>query len=64
MNWNDAIKELDSRRQRALAGGGQGKIDKRHEDGAVNIAFKRKIKARKIRQPCVRSVRPSTRSVF
>ena len=35
MNWNDAVKELDNRRQRALLGGGQNKIDKQHGIGKM-----------------------------
>ena len=35
MNWDEAIKELDNRRQRALAGGGQSKIDKQHAGGKM-----------------------------
>ena len=35
MNWNEAIKELDNRRQKALMGGGQNKIDKQHAIGKM-----------------------------
>lgn len=35
MNWNDAIRELDNRRQKALVGGGQSKIDKQHASGKM-----------------------------
>lgn len=35
MNWNDAIKDLDNRRQKALMGGGQSKIDKQHASGKM-----------------------------
>lgn len=35
MNWDDAIKELDARRERALLGGGQAKIDKQHKQGKL-----------------------------
>ncbi len=35
MNWNDAVKELDNRRQRALMGGGQSRIDKQHASGKM-----------------------------
>ncbi|MCI6714717.1 MAG: acyl-CoA carboxylase subunit beta [Lachnospiraceae bacterium] len=35
MNWDDAIKDLDSRREKALRGGGQSKIDKQHAQGKM-----------------------------
>ena len=35
MNWNEAVKELDNRRQKALMGGGQSKIDKQHAGGKM-----------------------------
>lgn len=35
MNWNEAIKELDGRREKALLGGGQNKIDKQHATGKL-----------------------------
>ena len=35
MNWNEAIKELDGRREKALLGGGQGRIDKQHASGKL-----------------------------
>ncbi len=35
MNWNEAVKELDSRRARALLGGGQNRIDKQHAIGKM-----------------------------
>ena len=35
MNWNEANRELDRRRERALLGGGQGKIDKQHANGKL-----------------------------
>jgi len=35
MNWNEAVKELDSRRARALLGGGQNRIDKQHATGKM-----------------------------
>lgn len=35
MNWNEAIKDLDSRREKALRGGGQSKIDKQHAQGKM-----------------------------
>lgn len=35
MNWDQAIKELDTRRERALLGGGQAKIDKQHKQGKL-----------------------------
>lgn len=35
MNWDEAIKELDARRARALLGGGQAKIDKQHKQGKL-----------------------------
>ena len=35
MNWNEALKELDGRREKALLGGGQSKIDKQHAVGKL-----------------------------
>ena len=35
MNWNEANKELDRRREKALLGGGQNKIDKQHAAGKL-----------------------------
>ncbi|MBD5448987.1 MAG: acyl-CoA carboxylase subunit beta [Lachnospiraceae bacterium] len=35
MNWNEAVKDLDNRRQKALLGGGQSKIDKQHAAGKM-----------------------------
>lgn len=35
MNWDEAIKELDKRRERALLGGGAAKIDKQHHNGKL-----------------------------
>lgn len=35
MNWNDATKDLDSRRSRAALGGGRSKIEKQHEQGKL-----------------------------
>ena len=35
MNWNDAIKELDNRRAKALLGGGESRIEKQHADGKM-----------------------------
>ena len=35
MNWNEAVRELDGRREKALLGGGQGKIDKQHAVGKL-----------------------------
>ncbi len=35
MNWNEANRELDRRRDRALLGGGQSKIDKQHANGKL-----------------------------
>ncbi len=35
MNWDDAVKELENRRQKALMGGGQGRIDKQHASGKM-----------------------------
>lgn len=35
MNWDEAIKELDERREHALLGGGQAKIDKQHKQGKL-----------------------------
>lgn len=35
MNWDEAIKDLESRRNKALLGGGQTKIDKQHQSGKL-----------------------------
>ena len=35
MNWEQANKNLDERRQKALLGGGQSKIDKQHAGGKL-----------------------------
>lgn len=35
MNWDDAIKELDARREKALLGGGEAKIEKQHKGGKL-----------------------------
>jgi acetyl-CoA carboxylase carboxyltransferase component len=35
MNWNEAIKDLDNRREKAKRGGGQSKIDKQHAQGKM-----------------------------
>ncbi|MDE6404374.1 MAG: acyl-CoA carboxylase subunit beta [Lachnospiraceae bacterium] len=35
MNWNEANRELDRRREKALLGGGQSKIDKQHANGKL-----------------------------
>ena len=35
MNWNEANKELDRRREKALLGGGQNRIDKQHASGKL-----------------------------
>ncbi len=35
MNWNDALKDLDERRDKALLGGGTSKIDKQHQSGKL-----------------------------
>ncbi len=35
MNWNDALKDLDERREKALLGGGLNKIDKQHQAGKM-----------------------------
>ena len=35
MNWNEANRELDRRREKALLGGGQSKIDKQHAGGEL-----------------------------
>ncbi len=35
MNWNEANRELDRRREKALLGGGQSKIDKQHAGGKL-----------------------------
>ena len=35
MNWDEAIRDLDNRRKKALTGGGQSKIDKQHQSGKL-----------------------------
>ena len=35
MNWDEAIKDLDQRRERVRLGGGQAKIDKQHKSGKL-----------------------------
>lgn len=35
MNWDEALKDLDARRERALLGGGQARIDKQHKQGKM-----------------------------
>ena len=35
MNWEQANRNLDERRQKALMGGGQSKIDKQHAGGKL-----------------------------
>jgi acetyl-CoA carboxylase carboxyltransferase component len=35
MNWNEAIKDLDNRREKAKRGGGPSKIDKQHAQGKM-----------------------------
>lgn len=35
MNWDEAIKDLDNRREKALLGGGQARIDKQHKIGKL-----------------------------
>ena len=35
MNWDEAIKDLDKRREKALLGGGQARIDKQHKIGKL-----------------------------
>lgn len=35
MNWEEAIQDLDNRRDKAALGGGQLKIDKQHEQGKM-----------------------------
>lgn len=35
MNWDEAIRELDQRREKAKMGGGQAKIDKQHKSGKL-----------------------------
>lgn len=35
MNWSDAVRELENRREKALLGGGQLKIDKQHGQGKM-----------------------------
>ena len=33
LDWNEAIEELEGRREKARLGGGQAAIDKQHEKG-------------------------------
>lgn len=35
MDWDDAIKELDERREKALLGGGEARIEKQHKSGKL-----------------------------
>lgn len=35
MNWNEAITDLDKKREKALLGGGQARIDKQHKSGKL-----------------------------
>jgi len=35
MKWDDAIKELDERREKALLGGGEARIEKQHKSGKL-----------------------------
>lgn len=35
MNWEESIKELEKRREKALLGGGQTRIDKQHKKGKL-----------------------------
>ncbi len=35
MNWDEAIKDLEQRREKARLGGGQSKIDKQHKSGKL-----------------------------
>lgn len=35
MNWDEALKDLDVRREKAMQGGGQNKIDKQHQSGKL-----------------------------
>lgn len=35
MNWDDALKELDERREKALLGGGEARIEKQHKSGKL-----------------------------
>ncbi len=35
MNWEEALKDLDQRRERSKLGGGQAKIDKQHKSGKL-----------------------------
>ncbi len=35
MNWNEALKDLDTKREKAMLGGGQEKIDKQHLQGKM-----------------------------
>lgn len=36
MNWDEAIRDLEVRRHRAMMGGGQLKLDKQHEQGKLS----------------------------
>ena len=33
MNWEEAIQDLEQRREKSKLGGGQARIDKQHQDG-------------------------------
>lgn len=35
MNWNEALADLDKRREKSLLGGGQARIDKQHQSGKL-----------------------------
>ena len=35
MNWDEAIRELDERRNKALAGGGKARVEKQHQSGKM-----------------------------
>ena len=35
MNWDEANKELDRRREKALLGGGPNRIEKQHASGKL-----------------------------
>ena len=35
MNWDDAVRELEERRRRALAGGGKARVEKQHQSGKM-----------------------------
>ena len=50
MNWEQANRNLDERRQKALLGGGQSKIDKQHAGG--KLTARERLELYLIREAC------------